>query len=500
MRRGFGRWAHVKFGRRRAHALLAGLFAAASCAGVAVWPDYLDVTVPPNVAPLNFAVVGEGAKEVVMAAGGDTLAARIDAEGVAVWPADGWRRFLAAHAGGAARVTVRCGGETLCATNRIAAEPMDTHLTYRLIPPSYTFYREMGVWQRDLTSFDERPVFRNVQTRRKQCVNCHTFNRADTGEYLFHTRAFGAGTQIVSRKWGMRKVDLDVPGAFGAGVYPAWHPGGDFIAFSVNETRQNFYADGADKIEVADLRSDLVLYSFADDTVTFIEDSNEIFETFPTWSPDGRDLYSVRARTDLTTMPTNAADRADQLYRQSSRIFYDLVVRRFDPATRAFGEPRMLIDAKASGRSVTFPRVSPDGRWLVMAIGPYGSFHVWHRETDLWILDLRKSELRPLAELNSAEAESYHTFSSDGAWMVFSSRQIDGGYTRPFFAHFDAARGVFDKPFLLPMARPRDHVERMFSYNVPEFAKGPVAQSPRELRRLVERSPVKARRGAESNR
>ena len=127
-----------------------------------------------------------------------------------------------------------------------------------------------------------------------------------------------------------------------------------------------------------------------------------------------------------------------------------------------------------------------------MAVGPYGSFHVWHNKADLCILDLRRgagecAAVRPLDELNSPMSESYHAFSPDGAWMVFSSRRDDGSYTRPHFAAFDAAEGRFSKPFALPVEDPGSHGRRMLSYNIPEFSCGPVRESPSFLRRLVER-------------
>ena len=99
-----------------------------------------------------------------------------------------------------------------------------------------------------------------------------------------------------------------------------------------------------------------------------------------------------------------------------------------------------------------------------------------------YLADLRDGRVRRLDELNSPEAESYHTFSSDGRWMVFSSRRDDGVHTRPYFAFFDAERGVFAKPFLLPAEDPAEHARQFRSYNIPEFLKGPIRESPAELK------------------
>ena len=448
-----------------------------------VFPAYFGVEVPPNIAPLNFDVSGaKGTVRATMRAGGDVLAA----EGPRIrWPAKAWRAFLGRHAGEDYEIRIDLAdGGGLKATNRVSRFPVDSHLTYRLVRPGYSDFDVMGVWQRDLTTFDERPLYRNVQVSRTQCVNCHVYNAADPSTYLFHTRLDRDGVQIVSPRYGRRKRRISMPDGLGA-VYPAWHPSGDFIAFSANETFQVFYEANPDVIEVADKRSDLLLYSLADDAAVPVESSLSDFECFPAWDPAGRNLYTSRARTGLAEAGRDRFTDGGAGLSALTNLCYDLVVRSFDPATRAFSEPRILVDGPASRRSVTLPRVSPDGRWLVMAVGPYGVFHVWHGGADLWILDLANGAVRPLAELNSPRSESYHCFSRNGRWMVFSSRREDGAYTRPYLAAFDPEKGTFSRPFLLPVEDPADHRRRMWSYNVPEFSAGPVRESPRDLHRLV---------------
>ena len=421
---------------------------------------FLTVTIPYNIAPLY-----DG------------------------WDVDDWHKYLEAHKGEDVVFTV---GDNVV-TNHVSEYPIDEYLTYRLIPPSYTGFNEIGIYQRNLTNFDEVPLYRNSQSALKQCVNCHTYNAADPDEYLFHVRAYEGGTVIMSKKYGARKVDLKRAGFIGAGVYPAWHPSGDYIAFSQNETRQLFYREHPDKIEVIDLQSDLVLYSLADDKLIPIEQEKTIFETFPTWSPDGTKLYSCRANTGFAALGTNEVARAEDVKNATTNLFYDLVVRDFsDGAVQESGhscprlsEARTLVDGRTSHRSVTLPRVSPDGRWLVMTVGPWGQFHIWHHDSDLWEIDLKENTLRPLTEINSANVESYHTFSSNGRWMVFSSRRDDGAFTRPYFAAFDPETGKFAAPFILPPRFKGDHEERFYSYNVPEFSTGPVKMSNAETRMLI---------------
>ena len=131
-------------------------------------------------------------------------------------------------------------------------------------------------------------------------------------------------------------------------------------------------------------------------------------------------------------------------------------------------------------KSATLPRISPDGRFLMFTLAEYGVFHIWHRDADLWMLDLRSMHAAPAKALNSPDTESYHSWSSNGRWVVFSSRRYDGNYTRPFIAHVDS-KGRQSKPFELPCADPDYHRQFMKCYNVPEFMSGPVTITPQQF-------------------
>ncbi|MBP5319704.1 MAG: PD40 domain-containing protein [Kiritimatiellae bacterium] len=474
--------------RRALPAILLTACLHAGAVNIVITPDYFNIEMPPNIAPLNFDVAGAEGAVTVTLRGED--GATLSAEGPNVrFPLRAWRRFLAAHTGQPLVGTLTAGADSYIFTNTVSRFPIATHLTYRLIPPGYTGFNEVGIYQRDLTSFDERPLYRNIQGSSMQCVNCHTYNAGDPKHYLFHTRAQNAGTMVVSEKYGKMKIQPKLPNGYAFGVYPAWHPSGDHIAFSCNDTSQIFHVFNPDKIEVMDSRSDLFLYSLKDGKVTMIEQDPTLFECYPTWSPDGTLLITSSARTPFTAIPDDRTEREQQVQRKYSEVCYDLAIRTFDAKSLTFSPRHILVDALASKRSCTFPRVSPDGRWLVFTVSPYGVFSIWHRAADLWILDLQKKTLRPLNEINSPAAESYHCFSRNGRWMVFSSRRNDGLYTRPYFAAFNPETGTFSKPFMLPAENPADHRNRLLSYNIPELSDGPVRETPRDLRRLVESPP-----------
>ena len=221
-----------------------------------------------------------------------------------------------------------------------------------------------------------------------------------------------------------------------------------------------------------DAESDLIAYDAERDEITNLENDTTELECFPHWAPDGKALYYCSAHFDY-----ESGAHGKEIIRKRKAVKYNLYRKAFDPATKTFGERQLVFDAAALGMSATLPRVSPDGRWLVFTMGEYGVFHIWHHDADLWAMDLQTGEAQPLKALNSPDTESYHTWSSSGRWLVFSSRRYDGTYTRPFFAHVDA-QGRWTKPFELPQRDPDHHRQFMRCYNIPEFMRGPVTITP----------------------
>ena len=102
------------------------------------------------------------------------------------------------------------------------------------------------------------------------------------------------------------------------------------------------------------------------------------------------------------------------------------------------------------------------------------------------MMDLTTGQVQNMKEINSSEVESYHSWSSNGRWVVFSSRRYDGNYTRPFFAHIDK-NGHASKPFELPCADPDYHRQFLRSYNIPEFMQGPVTIRPQDFSDVLKR-------------
>ena len=156
------------------------------------------------------------------------------------------------------------------------------------------------------------------------------------------------------------------------------------------------------------------------------------------------------------------------------KIQYDLVCADFDAEKGVLGDIRTLIPASQEGKSISFPRPSYDGRWLMYNKQDFSVFPIDHKEADLWLMDVSTGESRPLDEVNSPFSESFHNWSSDGRWFLFCSRRADGLYVQVYFSYIDE-NGHCTKPFVLPQKNPRKYYhDTLYSFNVPDFTKSKV--------------------------
>ena len=451
-----------------------------------IYPDYIEVTIPVNMAPLRFELL-TGADDAVtrFSAGGQ----EIICGGLKARPeVDEWHQLAAAAKGGSIDVEVYAEKDGQWVRHKpfniyVANDSIDPWMSYRLISPSYVSYEELTLNQRCLESFDEEVMVDNMLCSTEaggQCVNCHNYQQWNPERMQFHARQSHGGTVIVY-DGQMEKINWNSVNLKSPPVYPAWHPQLKLIAYSTNRTLQSFHTAHPNKIEVLDTESDLILYDAERHEVSTIEQRSDELEVFPCWSPDGRWLYFCSAHFQYRTDSVST----EEIILRAEEVKYNIYRKAFDPETRHFGERQLVFAADSLGLSATLPRISPDGRWLLFTIGESGLFHIWHHDADLWMMKA-PSHLSSLGEAsalegaNSDDTESYHSWSSNGRWVVFSSRRTDGVFTRPFFTYIDKD-GRASKPFELPAADPDYHRQLMKSYNVPELMTGRVTVSPQRF-------------------
>jgi Tol biopolymer transport system component len=261
-----------------------------------------------------------------------------------------------------------------------------------------------------------------------------------------------------------------------AGVYSSWHPGGKHIAYSVNKIYQNFHAHRDKNLYVYDTASDIVIYDIENKEVTTSPVvSTKRLENLPTWHPNGKDLYFIAA--DAYVDESNY-----------DSVFYDLMHTSYDVNSKEWGEVSPLLTTTETGKSITFPKVSSNGRFLMFTMSDYGYFTIHNTSSDLWLYDLEKSTYHEL-EVNSDHVDSYHSWSSDGHWFVFVSKRRDELCSRLYFSYVDE-QGRASKPFLLPQKDPAYYDTFLLNYNRPELISGPVRVSNWAIERTAVTDPV----------
>ncbi len=434
-----------------------------------IYPDYVGVTIPAEIAPLNFNATDSTVScvdVVVKGSNGGELHVQGD---YADFDISDWHQLTQQNKGGTLRFTVcmKHDGEWRQYrdfTMTVSPYSLDEWgLTYRRIAPGYEVFSKMGLYQRELTSFDEYAIIENTQVP-GMCVNCHSAWQTDPSKFVFHVRGDHGATMFQidgQREW--LKAGSDQLG--GSMVYPYWHPGGEYCAFSTNQTRQGFHVIPNERIEVFDLSSDVFVYHPA--THELLMDSllstKDWSENSPVFSPDGRTLYYMTCRQQDYPMH----------YKNEQ---YNLCKIAFDPETGRYGERvDTIFNAVAMGKSLTWPRPSYDGKYLLFTLSDYGYFSIWHEESQQWLLDLKTGEARELQEINSPKADSYHNWTTNSRWIVFTSRRDDGLYSRLYLSSVDD-QGRFSKPFMLPQRNPGEYYsESIYSFNTPDFTKQKVA-------------------------
>lgn len=441
-----------------------------------IFPDYKDVTVPCNIAPLNFSITEEGADAAAVKVEYDGNVRFIKAKrGLVSFVMKFWDSMMEDALGSDIVMTVCVKKDGSWTSYRpftvsVVEDEIDPYLAYRLIPPGYTMWKEMSISQRNLENYKETKIYSNLQGK-GNCVNCHSFRDRDPEDMLFHMRSELGGTYIF-RKGRKEKLDTKTDSTISALVYPYWHTSGDYVAFTVNTTNEVVHTRNRNVVEVFDEAADVLVYDVNRHEIVTSDllSSDKAFETLPTFSPDGKSLYFCSSVAALP-MP--------ERFRE---IKFSLCRIDFNPEDCSFGtQVDTLFNARTEDRSVSFPRISPDGKHLVFALGDYGNFTIWHKEADLYSLNLQTGEIVPMTALNSDDAESYHSWSSNSRWLAFGTRRDDGLYTKAYFAYIDG-EGNAHKPFLLPQKNPLKYYQtHMYAYNIPELVSGKVEYDGREI-------------------
>ena len=439
-----------------------------------IYPDYKDVTIPANIAPLNFRYA---MADVRNARTTFTVSDKsVCIKGTEVeWTLKKWKKFIAGSAGQTVTVNAVATVNGKEIKDKwaiyISNDEIDGYLTYRLIEPSYQMFNEVSIMERCIENFNETVICDYKHTD-NSCMNCHIHGQQRGDLSMYYIRGPKGGA-ILNRDGKLRKLTLNAPGMLSGTVYGEIHPSGRFGVFSTNIILPSFHTVAGKRMEVYDSASDLTVADFDNNKMINLPHiaRDDKFETFPCFSADGESVFYCVA--DTQSLPKNI-----------DKVRYAIVRAGFDTSNGHISEQAdTLWSGYANNASACHPKASPDGRWLMFTVADYGTFPLFHTECTLYLTDLESGQVKALSDIKGDKSDTYHSWSSNSRWFVFASKRGDGQYGKPYFCHIDK-NGNLTKPFVLPQKSSRFYGYNLKSFNVPDLGNASTGMTIRDARRM----------------
>jgi tricorn protease-like protein len=299
---------------------------------------------------------------------------------------------------------------------------------------------------------------------------------------LLGVRTYGGGTAPATILIDNDQV-YRIDSKFG---YSSWHPSGKLVTYSINNLPMFFHTRSTrnEIRDTIDLDSAMAYYLIDAKVIKTSPklSKKERLENWPAWSSDGKYLYFCSAPM-LWPKGRGLHDFPPKEYKQ---VRYDLVRISYDIKNDIWGEQETVLSTQdAGGLSIAMPHISPDGRWLLFCMLDYGFFPSWQKDSDLYMIDLKKAEqtgkyeYRRL-EINSDQSEAWQSWSTNSRWLVFSSKRSFGKFTKLYYSYVDTSGKVY-KPILLPQKDPVFYNWCLTTYTNPEFVIAPIKHVKGEL-------------------
>jgi hypothetical protein len=445
---------------------------------VAIKPDYSGVTIPANIAPLNFTVTEEGSRYFVeiYSSKGATISVSSKNGEIRI-PLKAWKSLLEANRGEKLFYDIYIRKDQWRRYKRIeniiAKEDIDSYIAYRLLGPVRSHWGEMGIYQRNLENYKQSLVMRN-KTFSDDCMNCHSFLNNSTDSMFIGTR---------SKKYGSATLHINgdriekIGTRFG---YTAWHPSGKLAAYSTYKVTQFFHTFRMETRDAIDLDSAIFYYKIDSQTVETPSELSEKdrLEADPAWTPDGKYLYFCSA--PIVWKDYKHWNEVSQNY---EKVKYDLRRVSYNVETDQWGQPETVLSAEQTGLSILLPRISPDGRFLLFCMCEYSCFAPFQPSSDLYLMDLQTGDYQKL-DINSEHSESWHSWSTNSRWIAFSSKRSHGLFTRIYLSYLDEDGRTY-KPFIIPQKDPAFYDSYPKVFNVPELISEPIRVNNKALSRIA---------------
>ena len=133
-----------------------------------IYPDYKDVTIPNNIAPLNFMV--ENVDECIAYIKWNGGSATYGNGNKIQIPIKEWKKMMDEAKGNSLIIDLYTLQQEKWFKHpsffiHVAQEEIDPYISYRVIYPSYIAYEMLSINQRHLTDFDETVIYNNMMVK-----------------------------------------------------------------------------------------------------------------------------------------------------------------------------------------------------------------------------------------------------------------------------------------------------------------------------------------------
>lgn len=338
----------------------------------------------------------------------------------------------------------------------ISEDAVEAPIFFRSVPLPFKFARENMkklLWHFGSVSTESKPhrIMQNIPV----CANCHSFSddgktigmdvdaMNDKGAYVITD--FEKETKFTNDK--IIAWDKSQNGAFTYGLLSKMSPDGRYSLSTLNDC-EIFIAQN--DLEISQLffpfKGILMAYDRLEDSFFPLPgacDTNFV-QTNPIWTPDSKNILFARARAKhfnesgihhgSTPKPKDREryKKFERNYISRDSLFkYDIYTVPFNDGKGGIATP--LEGASENGMSNYFPRISPDGKWIVYTQAE--SFMFLQKDSKLWIIPAEGGEARML-KCNQDKMNSWHSWSPNSKWLVYSTKKF-GAYTQLFLTHID---------------------------------------------------------------
>ncbi len=351
---------------------------------------------------------------------------------------------------------------------RISEFPADEVVVYRFVTPSFTAAKTPDIFIRYLSDFKVKTF---LPCKGRFCASCHTFTgKADSEKACVQWRNMvegGAGFLVydIKEKTGER---IKIP--LGGSTFVSWSPDGKKLALTVRQKLKTSSPVTLETQYAFSPTADIAVYDTEKNSISLLPGASdpEYLENYPRWSLDGETIAFCRDRTESAK---------EGRYRQKYSIF----LIPYNDGNG--GEPVPLKGASFNGMSNYYPRFSPDGKWLSFCRSKYGS--LIKPSSDIYIYSREEGTVRRLECNTEYAADSWHSWSSNSRWLIFTSKRDDGIFARLYLTEINK-KGLSSPPVMLPE---KEFVPK--SYNVPEFQKQAPDVDPGKLYKVMNKGLIR---------